>query len=250
MTNDPHDRSSMRLQRYLARAGVASRRRSEDLIKEGRVSVNGMVVTSLGTKVDPFGDEVAFDGRVLELPHERCVLLLNKPAGYVTTMHDDQGRLCVAQLVPAEEIPGLFAVGRLDRDTTGLLLFTNDGQLGHALLHPSKHVWKRYVAHVDGAVSDEDLAALRHGIALDDGMTAPARCALLGQGEGESVVEISIHEGRKRQVKRMMEVLGHPVRSLHREAFGTLEVGSLPSGQWRELTEEEIAALVDQRFTG
>ena len=233
---------SMRLQRFLARAGVASRRASETLITEGRVSVNGNVITELGTKVDPERDEVTCDGAPVQLHGGSCVLMLHKPAGYLTAMADDRGRACVASLVPTEHFPGLFPVGRLDRDTTGLLLFTDDGDLGNYLLHPSHHVNKVYEAQVEGTPSERDVDRLRRGVRLEDGMTAPALVSLRSQG-GVNVLEITIHEGRKRQVKRMCSAVGHPVVALHRSAFGPLRLAGLPEGAWRELSPGEVLAL-------
>lgn len=232
----------MRLQRFLARAGVASRRGSEDLMTAGRVSVNGEVVRELGAKVDPLTDVVAVDGQVVSLAHESAYLMLNKPAGTITTMDDPQGRPCVADLVPREPA-GLFPVGRLDRDTTGLLLFTTDGQMAHRLLHPSHHIEKVYLATVEAVPADAALEALREGIELDDGLTAPARAELRTVREGLTDVEIAIREGRKRQVRRMFEAVGHPVVALHRTAFGPIELGELAVGSYRTLTEDEIAAL-------
>ena len=169
----------MRLQKFLARAGAASRRGSENLMTAGRITVNGEVVTELGSKVDPLVDEVAVDGRVVRLADGPVTLMLHKPAGYVTTMSDPQGRPTVAELVPAAEHPGLFPIGRLDRDTTGLLLFSTDGELGHALLRPRGHVEKVYTALVEGRPSAAQLEHLREGIELDDGPTLPARVALV-----------------------------------------------------------------------
>ena len=251
----------MRLQRFLARAGAASRRGSERLMTAGRVRVNGVVVTELGSKVDPERDEVTVDGRPVHIEGRPVSLVLNKPAGYVTTMSDPQGRRTVAELVPTREHPGLFPVGRLDLDTTGLLLFTTDGDLGQALLHPSRHVEKHYVALVSGTPSARDLDRLRRGIMLDDGPTAPARARLIGPeealfstvaphgagrtggGEPNAVVGLTIHEGRKHQVKKMLLAVGHRVLALHRDAFGPLELGGLAEGSWRELTDRERAAL-------
>ena len=171
----------MRLQRFLARAGVASRRGSEDLMTAGRVTVNGVVTRELGSKVDPAVDEVAVDGRPVRLGAGAAYLMLNKPAGYLTTMRDPQGRPCVAELMPCDRYPGLFPVGRLDLDTTGLLLFTTDGDLGQLLLHPSHHVWKTYEALVDGRMRERELDPLRDGIRLDDGPCQPARCRSRGR---------------------------------------------------------------------
>ncbi|MDO4436679.1 MAG: pseudouridine synthase [Coriobacteriaceae bacterium] len=243
----------MRLQRFLARAGVASRRGSETLMTEGRVRVNGEVKCELGTKVDPAVDIVTVDGVPVVLGEGAAYLMLNKPAGVLTTMSDPHGRPTVAEVMPIRMYPGLFPVGRLDMDTTGLLLFTTDGDLGHQLLHPSRHVWKTYIALVDGICRDADLEALRRGITLDDGPCQPARCSVLADGAGcvaphgvkpgTTVVQIEIREGRKNQVKRMLSKIGHPVLRLHRVRFGPLELGDLPVGSWRALTPSEVEAL-------
>lgn len=232
----------MRLQKFLARAGVASRRGSEDLMTAGRVRVNGEVVTELGAKVDPARDTVTVDELVISLAEQPVYLVLHKPRGIVTTMSDPQGRPTVAALVPVDRHPGLFPVGRLDQDTTGLLLFTTDGELSHRLLHPRWHVEKHYLATVFGAVVDSELDRLREGIELDDGPTAPAQVTLVRSG-GTSDVEISIREGRKRQVRRMFSGIGHRVRDLHRATFGPVGMGGLAPGAWRYLDESEVAAL-------
>jgi 23S rRNA pseudouridine2605 synthase len=233
----------MRLQKFLARAGAASRRGSEDLIAAGRVTVNGQVVTEAGTKVDPRTDTVTFDGAVLSVGEAQVYIALNKPLGVVTTMSDPQGRPTVANLVPVADNPGLFPVGRLDAETTGLLLFTTDGELSHRLLHPRWHVEKVYLARIDGTATDRQLAPLRIGIRLDDGMTSPARLTVLGSSGGTTRVEIAIREGRKRQVRRMFSALHHPVLELHRETFGPIGIGGLAPGTWRELTSGEVAQL-------
>lgn len=238
-------RYPMRLQRFLARAGVASRRGSERLMSEGRVRVNGQVVTELGSKVDPMSDTVTVDGMPVEPLGCHTSILLNKPAGYLTTMSDPYGRPCVASLVPTQECPGLFPVGRLDADTTGLLLFTTNGMLAQNLLHPSRHVDKTYFASVEGRPDAQALERLRAGVLLEDGLTSPAVVELMEGGDkGRSLVSITIHEGKKHQVKRMFEAVGHRVVALHRHSFGPLELGSEPEGSWRELTPEEIAALM------
>ncbi|MCI2242691.1 pseudouridine synthase [Adlercreutzia faecimuris] len=267
----------VRLQKFLARAGVASRRHAEELIAAGRVTVNGDVADELGVKVDPDADAVAVDGAPVAPPREAVTLMLHKPAGYVTTMDDPQGRPTVAGLVPAGELPGLYPVGRLDADTTGLLLFTTDGELGHALMHPRRHVPKTYVALVEGTPDEGDLDQLRRGVRLSDGLTLPARAhvargeeaawaaAAVGDGAGASgrarrhggrrsrealagggsYVVVELRQGRKRQVRRMLEAVGHPVIALHRQALGPLDLGGLPRGEWRELTCEEVRALRD-----
>lgn len=178
---------TMRLQRFLARAGVASRRGSEDLMTAGRVTVNGQVATELGIKVDVDRDHIEVDGMPVKLNQGAVYLMLYKPTGYLTTMSDPQERPCVADLVPRDRFPGLFPVGRLDRDTTGLLLFTTDGDLSQDLLHPSKHVYKTYQALVDGHLTDRDLEPLRRGIELDDGLCQPAICRVINAREAEAV---------------------------------------------------------------
>lgn len=242
--NIPEQPFPMRLQKFLARAGVASRRGSEDLMTAGRVSVNGEVVTELGSKIDPKVDVVRVDGNEVHLEDGSVYLMLNKPAGYLTTMDDPQGRPCVVSLVPTKRYPGLYPVGRLDKDTTGLLLFTTDGDMGQRLLHPKHHVEKTYHAHVEGVPTEDDLERLREGIMLADGMTAPARVHLLDERrDGTSDLEIVIHEGRKRQVKRMCSAINHSVIELHRTKFGPLELRDVDEGSWRLLTDEEMKAL-------
>src|SRR4051794_19211017 len=224
----------MRLNAYLARAGVASRRGADELIKAGRVTVNGEP-GQLNTFVASH-DRVELDGAPLAKQRVTYVLL-NKPAGVVTTARDPQGRPTVVGLVghPARVVP----VGRLDADTTGVLLLTNDGELAHRLAHPRYEIDKVYVADVEGEPSDEALRALEQGIALEDGPTAPASARRLRPGR----VELTIHEGRTHQVKRMLAAVGHPVTRLHRSRYGPLDKGSLTPGEWRELTADEVADL-------
>ncbi len=251
----------MRLQKFLARAGVASRRGSEDLMTAGRVTLNGRVATELGTKVDPLVDTVEVDGRPVSLAHGKVYLVLNKPAGVLTTMDDPQGRPTVVPLVPVDRFPGLFPVGRLDFDTTGALLFTTDGDLAARLLHPSTHVMKVYHARVRGAVGQAELDRLCEGVELDDGTTAPARCSLLRAADApdvcdgrvgfdEDLVEIAIHEGRKRQVKRMLSAVGHPVVRLNRVSFGSVACDGLEPGSWRLLAAAEVERLRAEAETG
>lgn len=239
----------MRLQKFLARAGVDSRRHCERLILDGRVSVNGQVARELGTKVDPARDAVAVDGRAVSLGESPVTFMLNKPAGMLTTMDDPQGRPCVAQLGLFSQHPGLFPVGRLDKDTTGILLATNDGALGYRLSHPRYHVDKTYVAHVRGEVTQAQAQRLRDGVAIHDAssgrevVTSPAKVRVLGSGKGGSVLEITIHEGMNRQVRRMCKAVGHPVLQLERTAMGPLRLDGLQPGEWRELSAAELEAL-------
>jgi 23S rRNA pseudouridine2605 synthase len=227
----------MRLGKYLATAGVASRRASEELVRAGRVSVAGERVTDPARDVDP-GDPITLDGEPVSIAHERVVYALNKPAGVVSTARDPQGRPTVVTLVP--QIERLYPVGRLDIDTTGLILLTNQGDLAYRLTHPSFEVEKTYRALVGGpAVEERALRALRQGVELEDGRTAPARVRRVS---GDTI-EITIHEGRKRQVKRMCEAVGHSVKLLERIRFGPLELGDLPRGRWRRLTDAEVEAL-------
>ena len=225
-----------RLQKVLARAGIGSRRVCEDLIAEGRVTVDGEVAV-LGRRVDVETALIELDGAPIGVRPDLVHYLLNKPAGVVTTADDPQGRPTVVGLVPAE--PRVFPVGRLDVDTEGLLLLTNDGELAHRLTHPSFGVEKEYVAELEGSPSRAALRRLREGVELDDGTTAPARAALLEP----SVVRLTIHEGRNRQVRRMCDAVGHPVVRLIRTRIGPLADRSLAPGAWRELTGDEVRSL-------
>jgi len=224
----------VRLNAYLARAGVASRRKADDLIKAGRVTVNGEP-GQLNTFVRQH-DVVQVDGRRVE-KQQLTYLLLNKPRDTVTTASDPQGRKTVVELVPGET--RVVPVGRLDVDTTGALLLTNDGELAHRLAHPRYGVEKAYVVEVEGEPTDATLEQLRAGVELDDGPTAPAKVRRLMK----NILELTIHEGRNRQVKRMLEAVGHPVTRLHRSEYAGLDVDGLEPGRWRELTSDEVERL-------
>jgi len=224
----------VRLNAYLARAGVASRRRADELIKAGRVTVNGEP-GQLNTFVES-RDVVEVDGGRVQ-KQELAYLLLHKPAGVVTTASDPQGRATVVELVPRE--PRVVPVGRLDADTTGALLLTNDGELAHRLAHPRYGVEKTYVVEVEGSPSDAVLQRLAHGIELDDGLTSPARVRRVRAG----VLELTIHEGRNRQVRRMLEAVGHRVVRLHRSVYAGLTVEGLAAGAWRALSPDEVQRL-------
>ena len=228
----------MRLNAFLARAGVTSRRKADELIAAGRVRVNG-APGELSTVVGAH-DVVEVDGRrVARQP--LAYVLLHKPAGVVTTAKDTHGRPTVVELVPAE--PRVVPVGRLDADTTGALLLTNDGQLAHRLAHPRYGVPKIYEAEVEGSPDDDALSALRTGVELEDGRTSPAEVRLLRRGADASLLELTLHEGRKRQVRRMCEAVGHPVRRLHRSRYAGLDLEGLEPGAWRALTRDEVAEL-------
>ncbi|ACV58742.1 pseudouridine synthase [Alicyclobacillus acidocaldarius] len=233
-----------RLQKVLAHAGVASRRKCEELILAGRVSVDGEIVTQLGAKVDPSRQRIAVDGVPIEL-EQPVVLVLNKPVAYLSTVSDPLGRRTVMQLLPPIR-ERVYPVGRLDYDTSGLLLFTNDGELTQRLLHPSREIEKVYRVSVRGIVDRETRRALMEGVELEDGVTAPAKVEVLRQADredGVAVVHLAIHEGRNRQVRRMFERLGLPVLRLKRIAFGPVSLGHLKTGEWRALTQEEWVAL-------
>jgi 23S rRNA pseudouridine2605 synthase len=228
----------MRLGKYLAHAGVASRRAAEDLIRAGRVTVDGEVVGDLGRQLAG-GEEVRVDGEVVGGPEERAVWLVHKPAGVVSTARDTHGRPTVVSLVPSGGAR-LYPVGRLDADTTGLILVTNDGELANRLTHPRYEVPRVYEATVAGGpVSDAALRKLRAGVRLDDGITAPAAVRALGPDR----LELVLHEGRKRQVRRMCAAVGHRVVSLRRVAFGPLRLGALAEGEARRLDAAEVEAL-------
>lgn len=233
-----------RLQKVMAQGGVASRRHSEELIQAGRVTVNGRVVTELGSKVVPGKDLIEVDGRPLGKPESLIYLVLNKPKGVVTTLFDPQGRAKVTDLLGEEIGERVYPVGRLDYDTEGLLLLTNDGELANALMHPAKMIKKTYIAKVRGVPGPAKLKQLEAGVELDDGVTAPADVKLIeARGPNTATVSIRIHEGRNRQVRRMFEALGHEVIHLKRTTLGPLHLKDLPLGQWRQLTPQEVKDL-------
>ena len=234
MTGSAED--EVRLQKVLARVGLGSRRACEELIADGRVTVDGHEAT-LGDRVDPAVARVEVDGVPIGIRPDLVHYLLNKPAGVVTTADDPQGRPVVVDLVPAE--PRVFPVGRLDMDTEGLLLLTNDGDLAHRITHPSYGIEKEYLVEVEGEPARGALRRLREGVELDDGPTAPATVGRVGP----SLLRIVVHEGRNRQVRRMCEAVGHPVRRLVRTRLAELSDPGLPPGGWRALTTDEVRAL-------
>lgn len=246
----PADPAPERLQKFLARAGVASRRHAEELIQAGRVQVNGQPVTQLGTKVQPERDVVQVDGRPVQAPAARVYLLLHKPAGVVTTASDPQGRQTVLDLLPPSlRAQRLFPVGRLDLDSEGLLLLTNDGAFALHLMHPRFEQEKEYHALVRGRPTSAALENLRRGMLLpgEARPTAPAQVRFLRAApDGASWLSVTLHEGRRRQVRRMLAAVGHPVLRLVRVRVGALGLGDLPAGQWRALSAEELEKLAGE----
>ncbi|MCI6007372.1 pseudouridine synthase [Oscillospiraceae bacterium LCP25S3_E10] len=233
----------VRLQKYMADLGIASRRKSEQMIADGMVKVNGRVAT-IGDKVNPKKDKVTVKGRKIAAGAraKRYYIMLNKPRGYVTTMSDEMGRKCVAELV--KDIPArIYPVGRLDRDSEGLLLMTNDGEFANKVTHPSKHVYKVYRVTVRPAINEEQLVEMSSGMVIDGRKTAPAEVRVVQREEGRCVLEIILREGRNRQIRKMCEQLGLEVPRLKRIAVGQVKLGGLKSGAWRELTKDEVHRL-------
>ncbi len=234
--------NKIRLQKFLAENGVASRRKSEELIERGKVRVNGHPA-SLGDKVDPKKDLVTVSGeRVMPLESKNIYIMLNKPRGYVTTMSDEMGRKCVAELIEDIE-ERLFPVGRLDRDSEGLLLFTNDGEFANMMTHPSMHISKTYRVTVKPAANEEQLVEMSSGVVIDGKKTMPASIQVLSDSTDRTVFQITIHEGRNRQIRKMCEAVGLEAIRLKRISMGSLKLGTLAVGQYRELKKEEVAAL-------
>ncbi|HEY1134721.1 MAG TPA: pseudouridine synthase [Nocardioides sp.] len=249
MTIETDDEGLIRLQKLLAQSGVASRRKCEELMLDGLVVVDGEVVTRLGTKVDPRTAVIRVDGRRLPPISPHVYLVLNKPRGVVSTMSDPEGRRTLGDLV-ADRPERLFHVGRLDTDTSGLILLTNDGDFAHRMAHPSFEVDKTYVAEVDGKVGRDTLAELRDGVTLEDGPVTVRSVKVVEQGAGgaagRTIVELVIHEGRNRIVRRLLDQVGHPVRRLTRTKIGPVELRGLRGGELRDLTREELGALLDR----
>lgn len=232
----------MRLQKFMAQCGVASRRKSEEIILEGRVMVNGLIVKKLGTTIDPKKDIVKVDNIKIEMERKKVYIMLNKPEGYVTTLKDKHSEKIVLDLIEGIE-ERIFPVGRLDADTSGLLLMTNDGDLAYKLTHPSHEVPKKYIALVKGIPNGKKLDRFRKGLKIDGRLTAEAYVRVVKRYKDSSVLEIFIHEGRNRQVRKMCEYIRHPVEKLKRVSIGKLNLGDLDIGKWRYLTENEIKYL-------
>ena len=232
----------MRLQKYLAQCGVASRRHAEEMIREGKIQVNGTIVREMGFQVDENRDTVSVEGKEVKPEETKHYLAYYKPIGEVTTTSDPEGRSTVMDKFRDYPVR-LFPVGRLDYDSEGLLLLTNDGELMNHLLHPSHEVNKVYLVKASNNISDEEIRQLRQGVIIDNKMTSPAQVRLIRKEAFDTVLLISIHEGRNRQVRKMIEKIGHQVVSLKRVGFGPVELKDLPRGQWRKLTEQEILRL-------
>ncbi len=232
----------IRLQKYLAQCGIASRRKAEELIAAGRISIDGLVVTTMGAKIDPKRQCVLFDGRAVTREEAKIYILLNKPKGFVTTLDDPQGRPIVINLIKSKDAR-LFPVGRLDLDTEGALILTNDGDFAQRVQHPSYEVTKTYEALVAGTPDAGDLRSLEKGILLDGKPTAPASLQILQTAQRTTLLQITIHEGRKRQVKMMFRAINHPVLHLKRIAYGNLSLGNLRQGSYRSLTPKDLKKI-------
>lgn len=234
----------IRLQKVLAAAGIASRRASEILIEEGRVEVNGKVVTEQGRRVFPETDHIRVDGARIPPPRRHMYLVLNKPRGVVSTMDDPEGRATLSDYLPRTK-ERLFHVGRLDTETEGLIVLTNDGEFAHRLAHPSYEVPKTYHVQAAGVLDNRTIKRLEKGVTLDDGPVKPDKVKLIGRSQNKTLLEITLHEGRNRVVRRMMDAVGHPVDRLARTRIGPIRLGVLPVGETRELTREELGAVLD-----
>lgn len=234
--------STVRLQKFLAESGVASRRKSEQLIAEGKVKVNGKVA-SIGDKINPKKDSVTVSGKKIVKRKEFTYILLHKPRGFITTMSDEMDRKCVAELI--KDVPvRVYPVGRLDRDSEGMLLFTNDGEFANAMTHPTKHVPKTYRVTVRPSISEDQITQLTTGVIIDDRKTAPAQVRVVTKEEGRVVLEIILYEGRNRQIRKMCEAVGLEVARLKRTAIGSIKLGMLKQGAWRELSDDEVRKLM------
>jgi len=232
---------TVRLQKFLADSGVASRRKSEELIILGKVKVNG-VKAEIGSKVNPYSDTIAVAGKKINIEKSKRYIMLHKPRGFLTTMNDEQNRKCVASLIEGIQ-ERIYPVGRLDKESEGLILLTNDGEFANLLMHPKQHVPKAYRVTVRPAVNDEQISSLCKGIKLDGKMTAPADVWVIDREPNRVVLEFILYEGKNRQIRRMCEIVGLEVARLKRTAVGEVKLGMLPPGKWRDLTETEVRDL-------
>ncbi len=232
----------MRLQKFIAKSGIASRRKAEELIKNGKIKVNDRIITEMGVKIDPQRDIIKYNNKRLSIENEKKYIILNKPEGYITTVSDQFGRPTVMDLIKDIK-ERVYPVGRLDYNTSGLLLLTNDGNLTHKITHPKSQIKKTYIAKIKGIISNSKMNRFKNGIDIGGYITAPAQIKLINKKNGCSIVKIIIHEGKNRQIRRMMDKIGHPVLELKRVAIGKITLDNLPKGQWRYLTESEINYL-------
>ncbi len=238
------DTEGIRLQKVLAAAGIASRRASEILIDEGRVEVNGQIVTEQGRRVNPERDTIRVDGARIPPPRRHQYLVLNKPKGVVSTMEDPEGRPTLSDYLPRTK-ERLFHVGRLDTDTEGLIILTNDGDFAHRLAHPSYEVPKTYLVQATGVMDNRTIRRLEKGVTLEDGPVKPDKVKLVSRAQDRTMLAVTLHEGRNRVVRRMMDTVGHPVDRLSRTEIGPVRLGNLRVGETRELTRDELGALLD-----
>ncbi len=236
----------IRLQKYMASCGVASRRKCEALIEAGKVKVGDQIITELGFKVDPDVDRVYFNGELIQPESEKVYILLNKPTGYITSVKDQFDRQTVIDLIQGIDAR-IYPVGRLDYDTSGLLLLTNDGEMTNQITHPSHKVEKTYVAKVKGQVSKLELKKIQDGVDIGGYVTAPSRARVIKAASGSTTVELTIHEGKNRQVRRMFDAINHPVLALERIAIGKIKKGNLKEGTWRLLNDSEVQYLKGER---
>ena len=233
----------VRLQKYIAMCGVASRRKAEELIEKGQVKVNGEKVLELGTKVEIGADKVMVSGKEIKVTAKKYYIMLNKPEGYVSTVNDQFDRPTVIDLIDSEIKSRIFPVGRLDYDTSGLLLLTNDGDFTYKVTHPKFNMDKTYIAKIKGGINVSGLNRLRRGVQVEDYLTSPAEVEILDAKDGKTTVKITIHEGKNRQVRKMFEAVGSKVVELQRISIGKVELGNLPLGRWRYLTSHEVSYL-------
>ena len=231
----------MRINKYLATCGLASRRKAEELVTAGKVSVNGKIIRDLATDIDEFKAQVTVDGELVSLVEDKVYYLLNKPKGYISSVKDDKGRKTILDLIDTKE--RIFPVGRLDYDTEGLIILTNDGDLAHKLMHPSHEIEKTYVANIEGALLESELAVLRAGVVIDGVRTAKSNVKKLKYAEGVTRVQLTIHEGRNRQIRKMFEAIGKEVLFLKRVAIGEIKLGGLSRMEYRKLSDAEVSYL-------
>lgn len=230
-----------RLQKYMASCGVASRRKCEELISEGKVKVNGVLVNEVGVKVDPLKDVVEYDGKVISKEENKVYIMLNKPEGYISSVKDEKGRATILDIVKVKE--RIYPIGRLDYDSSGLLLLTNDGEIYNKIIHPREELKKRYIAVVKGEITENDIKKFEIGIDIGGYITAPAEIKVISYDKHVSTVEIAIHEGKNRQIRKMCAALKHEVLSLKRISIGEIKLGYLKRGEFRNLNQEEINYL-------